>query len=438
MKIIFVTCAYPPYHGGGVSVILSNLSHELTQRGHEVFVFSIYDKKEKSPFGLEKFDFQGVTCTFINIPNSLSKFFHRYEKTDYKNLELAQVFNQYLSEIDPDIVHFHSIQSMGANLIDTAKAHSKSTIVTFHDFWWVCANLFLTDIHFGNCSKDCMNCHKQLANLQNSEYKTTKGFFSKRSEYLKEQLDKVDLVLANSKFVQKELSNWNFTKIKLNENGIIIPKPSLVKKANKKKIVFGFVGGKNDMKGYSIIKEAFMLLDRDDVELHIHGAYEKLSKKRFMTAMVQSIYHNRLMEAANSYLKLRKTKRVRESKQIHYFENYNEANKYKIFSSFDYIIVGSRIKESFSLVAREAQILNIPVITSDCGGPEDIVEEGINGYKYNRNSVNDLVRVLNSAILNHPLPSIKKIRIQSIQKQADELIDHYESLIYTYNSSIKK
>ena len=47
----------------------------------------------------------------------------------------------------PDVVHFHSIQALGANLLAVAASHHIPVVLTMHDWWWWCARLFLVDQH---------------------------------------------------------------------------------------------------------------------------------------------------------------------------------------------------------------------------------------------------------------------------------------------------
>jgi glycosyltransferase involved in cell wall biosynthesis len=50
-----------------------------------------------------------------------------------------------------------------------------------------------------------------------------------------------------------------------------------------------------------------------------------------------------------------------------------------VMRSLDALVVPSLMRESFSIVAREALLAGVPVICSDSGGPEEVVHHGSNG-----------------------------------------------------------
>src|SRR5262249_50687657 len=50
-----------------------------------------------------------------------------------------------------------------------------------------------------------------------------------------------------------------------------------------------------------------------------------------------------------------------------------------VLGSADVVVVPSLMRESFWLVTREALARGVPVVTTDCGGPEEVVRDGENG-----------------------------------------------------------
>jgi len=54
--------------------------------------------------------------------------------------------------------------------------------------------------------------------------------------------------------------------------------------------------------------------------------------------------------------------------------------------------------EGFPMVLVEAIQRGIPVISSDCGGPKDIVIAGVNGYLYREGDMDEFVRIVSDVM----------------------------------------
>ncbi|MHB1187331.1 glycosyltransferase family 4 protein [Thiobacillus sp.] len=72
-----------------------------------------------------------------------------------------------------------------------------------------------------------------------------------------------------------------------------------------------------------------------------------------------------------------------------------------VFSAIDVLVISSE-QESFGLTAIESLAVETPVVSTRCGGPEEIIEDGKNGYLVN---VKDAPALGNAilALLNDPL-----------------------------------
>ncbi len=74
------------------------------------------------------------------------------DERNWLNPAVAERFRQHVAALRPDVVHFHSIQSLGADMLPVAKALGARVVVTMHDFWWLCARQFLVDPAYRPCS----------------------------------------------------------------------------------------------------------------------------------------------------------------------------------------------------------------------------------------------------------------------------------------------
>ena len=425
MHICLVSCAYAPIHGGGVAVSLSLLAKEFIKSGIQVSVFTIDSNISKKDGEVSVKEFDSVTCYVYNSKGTNVDFFDRYKQKDYYNKRIEKAFRKVVLKVECDVVHFHAIQGMGANLLNVSSDLNLKSFVSFHDFWWVCPNLFYTDHDYEDCSRDCSNCHIQLKSRSNV-YKADEAFYIERREYLLSQLKKVDVIFSNSNYLKSEIAFWDLPNIRLNENGVDIPS-NVSNGSPKGTIVIGFVGGESELKGYSIVLDAFDKVENQDVRLHIHGT-SMSTMSTWRANLIKGLRVNPIHQLPRKLYSRLRSKREQTDGRVKIFGTYGPKEKYDVFRTFDALIVGTRVKESFSLVTREAQILGIPVITSDCGGPLDVIEEGKNGYVYERNSSTSLTNAINRYLSDRQngvkyLFSTKKIT--SIKEQAQELTEFY-------------
>jgi len=436
LKILFVTCAYPPYTSGGVANLLRNLSVEFVKRKHQVYIFSLVDDLSLGKRAIINTNVNGIKARFINIQNSSSThFFSRYAISDYYNPEINLLFKEYLSEIKPDVIHFHAIQGLGANLITEAHKEGYPTILTMHDMWWFCPNLFVTDLNLEPCDHtgidvdQCVNCLHKLNEIPEMKYLKLESFLMKRNSYLKNVLENdVDIIFTVSKTFKKYLQNNIARNIKVNENGIAKVLQTFEKEVNPNKIIFGFVGGKSELKGYNILMEAFRTIDLSNWELHIYGV-EKTDVTDFRKAFIQNIKNKTFWTHLVRFLVERK-KEISHVDKVKYFHKYSDTDKYETINKFDVIIVPSVVRESFSLITREGLMLKKPVICSDCGGPEEVIKDSINGLIFKTNDAQDLkvkisTLLKNPGIVNAFKNNIDVKDITTIEMQVDELENIY-------------
>src|SRR5204862_410179 len=74
-----------------------------------------------------------------------------------------------------------------------------------------------------------------------------------------------------------------------------------------------------------------------------------------------------------------------------------------VLAALDCLVVPSLMRESYSLVTREALAAGVPVITSDCGGPQEIVRSGINGLVFATGDAADLTTQIRRLVLEPSL-----------------------------------
>lgn len=439
MKILYISSSVYPIHSSGVSINLKNICDELIKLGHQVYIFALTADKRYKNKSINNYKFKNCNVRLIVNYNTIDDALYNYKVESYNNTKIEYQFLVYLKEISPDIVHFHSIQGLGANLIKLAKLNHYPTILTMHDWWWLYPSQFIY-IRKKHNIQDKQKYKKYDSNGNNNSYKDGNylNFIENRKKYLLNILQNyTDCVICVSDFL-KEYLLLNNIKIKLlivQKNGVEIPKiiSSNLKQKNEK-IIFGFLGGKSNIKGHNIVINTFNHLNNKKYELKIYGPgikVEKPLKKLFnyiKNLEIKKLF-NKIIEKIN-----RERIQITYQNNIKYMREFRLEDKDKIFQEFDVLIANSLVKESSSLVVREALIRQIPVIISKSGGPEEVIRNNYNGFILENNTSQELYKIINQLdykIINKWKINIKKNPYNfTCKEQTKKLLKIYNKIIY--------
>lgn len=430
MKILQVSCSAYPFHNSGVSVVIKNISEELLRQHQDVLVYTMtFDKKYENNTTIHIRNKECDCDCFVN-QGTIEDFYFQYEKSSYlnENKKLISSFKETLNLFKPDIVHFHSIQGLGVKLISLAKECGSKVIVTMHDWWWLCPFSFMADIFYSRCNqknidfKVCSECVNKVKSLDYKPRKMEKfdneKFIIRRKKILFEILNKeVDLILTVSDFLA-EFLRYNFPeiiyKIVINENGVEFPK--CVKNLHNDYVTYGFLGGFSELKGSDTVIKCFKELINDGykVKLKVFGAYSKGSLLKNIISKIIIKFKNMGMD-------------------IMYYNKFDENERDTAYNKFDVLISYSKVLESSSLVVREALIRNKPVISSDSGGPEEVIDNEVNGLIVKSENVDDLKKAIiylsEKDNYNNMKNNMKNKYTYTFENQANELISIYRKVI---------
>ena len=94
------------------------------------------------------------------------------------------------------------------------------------------------------------------------------------------------------------------------------------------------------------------------------------------------------------------------------------------------ICISTSNTEGFAMVLAEALSKGIPVIATRCGGPMDIVQDGINGWLVDKNDYFKVAEIINNIINNKiELPS-QEVCISSVEKfDENKVVSNIENAI---------
>jgi len=342
---LIVNVYFVPNSFGGATIVAENMGELLkAKHGWDVTVLTTITKPELTAYSLIRYEIKGISVIAINLPPTLS-----FEQS-YKHSDMKSVIKNVVCRVAPDVAHIHSIQHVGAEMLDVFKELNVPTALTVHDCWWICERQFMIKNNDTYCHQEKINlniCARCTADPQST---------MTRFNYLTRQLSKADILLYPSAFQRALLIKNGAEEARsfVNKNGIIIP-PAPYKKQSlatpTSKVRFGFTGGPGPIKGLNLIKDVFTELDRDDYELVLVDAAQNINTT-WRYDLDMDIQGKLTIAPA-----------------------YNQNTMDDFFGNIDVLLFPSMWKESFGLTVREALARNVWVIASNGGGTvEDCVD----------------------------------------------------------------
>ncbi len=133
MRILQVIHDFLPIHQAGSELYCYHLSKALQRLGHEVYLFYSEIDHERVNYSVQKDNFDGLP--FLEVVNNHN--YHAFEET-YFNPIIEDIFSQWLSEIQPDVVHFHHLWNLSYGCVHLCKQKQIPVVFTLHDYWLTC------------------------------------------------------------------------------------------------------------------------------------------------------------------------------------------------------------------------------------------------------------------------------------------------------------
>lgn len=139
MFVVLAAPHYPPRNIGGVEFFVQALARWLHQQGHRVEVVCV-EEIEYGPFPrvaaradlAEGFPVYRLTVRWRKGPLGLR------DRFDHPAMELW--FKAYFHSRRPDVFHFHSGYLLTVSPLRAAMKAGIPTVVSLHDFWFLCAH----------------------------------------------------------------------------------------------------------------------------------------------------------------------------------------------------------------------------------------------------------------------------------------------------------
>lgn len=367
-RLVVVSAHFPPDFVSGGTLVPDRQARGLAGRRWDVSVFAGSLDEAREPLSEWDEDVDGLPVHWIAI----APFIWWDDRRNFDNPEVVARFRAHLAEVRPDVVHLHALQTMGGGMVRAAKEAGAAVVVTMHDFWWSCSRQFLVDRAWVPCSLvvDAGVCHCEV----------DRAWLDERNRWLRGELAAADLVLAPSAIAAEVLAANGVPadRLQVDENGLD-ELPAAVARPPRPAgtpVRFRYAGGANRMKGSVVVAEAARRLAGlrpAGWTLEVHAEAVPWGRE----------VPDPLPAAARVVPPFAPTALD------------------DVLAATDVLVIPSLMRESHSLLTREALLRGVPVITSDSLGPEEVVDHGRNGLVVPTGDPEALAEAM-AAVVDHP------------------------------------
>jgi len=399
MRVAQVSAHYPPNFVSGGTLVPQRIARAVAAAGHESHVFAGRLDVTDTPLSRSsEDDGHGVTVEWLVT----TPWTGWSDERNYDNPDAVRAFESWLREVRPEVVHFHSIQTLGAGMLRAAKDSGARVILTMHDFWWFCARQFLVDREMRPCSLvvDCGTCSCEAG----------RAHLERRNSLLAVAVEDADVILAPSAAARDVLiaNGAPAGRLRVDENGlpdeqVDLLSTSVADRAPGASARFMYAGGDQPMKGGHVLAEALRSLEGlNGIEIDLYGLGER--------------------EAAGlpAWAKRR--------------DSFLPDVLGDVLAGHDVLVLPSVMRESHSIITREALAAGLAVICTDTLGPEEAVRHGYNGLVVPAGDSGSLAEAIRRVVVEPGLRESLSGRgsvspIRRFSEQAEGLIALYRELV---------
>lgn len=364
----------------------------------------------------------------------------------FRNPELGQWLKDFLQTTSPDIVHVNSGYLLGGTVPEVAVELGFPTVFTLHDYWFLCPLHTLLRRDGKICEKPvplarcvwCLLSEKRRYRLPDMYLKGILGnlfvqlnrsgkltskmvgvvslldMMAERRAYLKQVLEKIDLLLSPSQFLIDKLLEYGFKPRQIIHVPLGLDEAHLIgyqSNHHSAKLRIGYLGQFAPHKGVHLLLNAYQQLVKRSAScgLILHG---KISG--------DTPYERELLKIG------------RNDPTITFAGPYPNTEVGRILDELDVTVVPSVWYENRPAVILEAFATRTPVIAARIGGITELIQHDQNGLLFEVGSEAGLAEQL-QRLLDEP-DLLAKLRdgIQPVPTVKDEvatLVSLYQSLL---------
>ena len=394
MRLAYVTAHYPPDFTSGATLQVERLARRAVELGHEVQVFSGAIRQGLADGELRTETVDGAGVHWIGTSGRVEQG----DDGNWDNPLAATAVADWLQEFGPDVIHMHTLQTLGVGVVEAAANSGSRTVVTMHDLWWWCSRLFLVDVDLEPCPL--------VTDVGTCACARTAAWRAERAARLTQVLGRVDLILVPSSTLRDVViaNGVPPERVEVDENDLattVIPLEVGADVDDNGPVHFLYLGGDSPLKGADVIR----------------AAAHELAGVGGWTLDAFGLSPGHLPD------------------QVRATPAFAPDDLMSVLGRADVLVIPSIARESFSIAAREALVAGLAVITSDCLGPEEVVRDGINGLVTPTGDAPALADAMRTLVddpetlrrLRHHVAS-EPVTIRSTADHVDALVERYRTL----------
>ncbi|MBU0756166.1 MAG: glycosyltransferase family 4 protein [Planctomycetes bacterium] len=416
MKILMVVHSFLPDIFAGVEIHVFNLARILAEK-HEVWVLHRVEDPQAAEYDLSYGSYEGVST--IRLVNN-----HSGEYLDELDIlpGVRKRFGEVLSRLRPDLVHFHHLSHLSADLVVEAKARGAATIATLHDYWYLCCRVQLYSPVWGACPgpsifrcAQCFNKDDELIrtmsrvaflgdwfarlwmNLwRNIEWPLAMRMIDQRFQRMQRILSAYDLIISNSEHVKKRYTRFggNAHRITVMRFGLDVPRLKSARHTPRANVRFGYIGSIVKHKGLEALVDAFRRVPEASCRIWGDGDL------------------NPAVRAFRDSLKI--------PANVQLMGGFSQQEIPRVLSEIDVLCVPSIWEEAYGLTVDEAKAAGIPVIASRLGGIPEHLCHGKEGFLYSATDVDELEQAIRK-LAGRP------DRVEKLRPSGDDVLNLFEN-----------
>ena len=443
MKIALITHHFPPNYNAGAEQYAYRIAQGFRWRGHTVEVVcieSITDGSLTPTCTTDTYEDLSVHRLRFDIRQAPNQF-----EWSFRNPELGHWVKRFLRRIRPDVVHINGGYLLGGTVAEAAFGLSTPTVLTLHDYWFMCPFISLLRMDGVICEGPvpparcvwCLLSEKRRYRLPDIQFYSRLGdafvrlnrsetlakmmgvtpiieLVAERRSYLKRILEGFDLVISPSRFLIQKVEEYGFQPRRvvylpfgLDKTHLSSPEPS---PPLSTKLRIGYLGQFAPHKGVHLLLTAFQKLVKHhgSCELFLHG------------------------NISNGSPYVRDLLRIGQNDPAITFTGpYPNSNVGQVLNGLDVIVVPSLWYENRPTVIVEAHATQTPVVAVRLGGMAELIQHNENGLLFEVGSVEDLREQL-QRLLDEPM-LLSQLRngiqpVPTIEEETAKLVSLYESL----------